>query len=116
MQMYIKGGSTRKVKDITEKLCGINFSKSHISQITKNLDEEITVWRNRPLVKEYPYLIVDALYEKIRIQKKRISQGVLIVVGVGEDGYREILAVDIANTKNKGILARVFQHLKQKRW
>jgi len=78
------------------------------------LDEEITAWRNRPLVKEYPYLIVDALYEKIRIQKKRVSQGVLIVVGVGEDGYREILAVDIANTETKESWSRVFQHLKQR--
>lgn len=114
MQMYIKGVSTRKVKDITEELCGINFSKSHISQITKNLDEEITAWRNRPLVKEYPYLIADALYEKIRIQNKVVSRGVLIVVGVGEDGYREILGVDIANTETKESWSRVFRHLKER--
>jgi len=114
MKMYIKGVSTRKVKDITEKLCGINFSKSHISQITKNLDEEVTAWRNRPLVKEYPYLIADALYEKIRIQNKVVSQGVLIVVGVGEDGYREILAVDIANTETKESWSRTFRYLKER--
>jgi len=66
-------------------------------------------------VKEYPYLIVDALYEKIRIQKKRMSQEVLIVVGIGEDGYREILAIDIANTKTKKSWSKVFQHLKERR-
>ena len=114
MQMYIKGVSTRKVKDITEELCGINFSKSHISQITKGLDEEITAWRNRPLVKEYPYLIADALYEKIRIQNKVVSQGVLIVVGVGEDGYREILSVDVANTETKESWSKVFRNLKER--
>ena len=101
MQMYIEGVSTRKVKDITEKLCGTSFSKSHISQITKGLDEEIAIWRNRPLECEYLYLIVDARYEKVRIQKRVLSQGVLIIIGIGEDGYREILTVEIANTETK---------------
>ena len=66
MQMYIEGVSTRKVKDITERLCGISFSKSHISELTQNLDEKIASWRNRPLEKNYPYLIIDARYEKVR--------------------------------------------------
>jgi len=100
MQMYLEGVSTRKVKDITEKLCGTSFLKSHISELTKNLDKEIAAWRNRPLEKEYPYLIVDALYEKIRMHHKVTYQAVLIIIGVGEDGYREILSVDIANTKD----------------
>ena len=56
MQMYIEGVSTRKVKDITEKLCGTSFSRPHIPERTKNLDEKITCWRNRPLEKKYPYL------------------------------------------------------------
>jgi len=56
MQMYIEGVSIRKVKEITEKLCGTSFSRSHISELTKKLDEEIAYWRNRPLEKKYPYL------------------------------------------------------------
>lgn len=101
MQMYIEGVSTRKVKEITEKLCGTNFSKSHISEITKGLDEEIRIWRNRPLEQEYPYLIVDARYEKVRIERQVLSQGVLMIIGIGEEGYREILTVEIANTETK---------------
>lgn len=114
MQMYIEGVSTRKVKDITEKLCGTSFSKSHISQITKGLDEEISLWRNRPLECEYPYLIVDARYEKVRIEKRVLSQGVLIIIGIGKDGYREILTVEIANTETKESWGRVFKQLKQR--
>jgi len=114
MQMYIEGVSTRKVKDITEKLCGTSFSKSHISELTKNLDREINAWRNRPLEKEYPYLIVDAMYEKVRTHHRVTSKGVLIIIGIGEDGYREILSVEIANTETKQAWERVFKNLKRR--
>ena len=90
MEMYIKGVSTRKVAGITEKLCGTSFSKSLVSDLSKQLDEEIAFWRNRPLEKNYPYLIIDARYEKVRKQGKVVSQGVLIILGLDEDGYREI--------------------------
>ena len=96
--------STRKVKDITERLCGTSFSKSHVSELMKNLDEEICAWRHRPLDKEYPYLIVDARYEKVRRNNRVISQGVLLILGVGEDGYREILECRYGQYRNKRIL------------
>jgi transposase-like protein len=68
MQMYIEGVSTRKVKDITEELCGTSFSKSLVSSLAKELDSELERWRNRPLEqKAYPYLFVDARYEKARV-------------------------------------------------
>lgn len=70
------------------------------------MDEEITTWRNRPLEKEYPYLVVDARYEKIRTGNRVISQGVPIVLGVGRDGLRQILTVDITNTKDKRVLVQ----------
>ncbi|GAG86890.1 unnamed protein product [marine sediment metagenome] len=73
------------------------------------MDEEIAFWRNRPLKKNYPYLIIDARYEKVRKQDKVVSQGVLIILGVDEDGYREILAVDLANTETEESWSRVFR-------
>jgi len=114
MEMYIKGVSTRKVTDITEKLCGTSFSKSLVSDLSKQLDEEIAFWRNRLLEKNYPYLIVDARYEKVRKQGKVVSQGVLIILGVDEDGYREILTVDLAHTETKESWSRVFQDLRKR--
>ena len=114
IEMYINGVSTRKVADITEKLCGINFSKSHVSELSKQLDEEIAFWRDRPLEKKYPYLIIDARYEKVRKQGKVVSQGVLIILGVDEEGYREILSVDLANTETEESWSRVFRDLRKR--
>jgi len=114
MQMYLEGVSTRKVKDITERLCGTSFSKSHVSELTKSLDEEVAAWRHRPLDKVYPYLIVDARYEKVRRNNRVISQGVLLVLGVGEDGYREILSVEVANTETTESWSRVFRNLRER--
>jgi transposase-like protein len=66
MQMYVEGVSTRKVRAITEALCGLEISKSQVSALTAKLDAEIAEWRMRPLAEAYPYLIFDARYEKVR--------------------------------------------------
>src|SRR5215213_7916601 len=98
MEMYVEGVSTRKVKEITEELCGISFSKSLISSLAGQLDVELEAWRTRRLEAEaYPYLFVDARYEKVRVNHRVVSQGVLIVSGVREDGMREIVAVEVAD-------------------
>jgi putative transposase len=78
-EMYVQGVSTRKVKKITEELCGLEISKSQVSVLAKGLDAEIDRWRKRPLVKRYPYLVVDALYEKVRHAGSVVSRGVLTV-------------------------------------
>src|SRR5829696_8789075 len=76
MEMYTEGISTRKVKDVTEELCGTSFSKSLISSLAGRLDAELEAWRNRPLEAEgYPYLFVDARYEKVRVDGRVVSQG-----------------------------------------
>src|SRR5487761_1359658 len=66
LQMYVEGVSTRKVSAITEVLCGLEVSKSQVSALTQKLDAEISQWRTRPLTQSYPYLVVDARYEKVR--------------------------------------------------
>jgi putative transposase len=112
MTMYIQGVSTRKVTRITEQLCGTSFSKSHISDLTQGLDKEIRLWRSRQLDKACPYLIVDARYEKVRIDHQILSQGVLLITGISEDGYRELLTVQIAQSESEASWADVFRHLK----
>ncbi|MBC7333985.1 MAG: transposase [Actinobacteria bacterium] len=79
MEMYIKGVSTRKVADITEKLCGVSFSSTTVSALTSKLDSHITLWKSRPLKKQYPYLFVDTIYIKSRIEGQILSQGAVIV-------------------------------------
>ncbi len=113
MEMYVEGVSTRKVKEVTEELCGISFSKSLVSSLAGSLDAELEWWRNRPLeAKAYPYLFVDARYEKVRADGRVVSQGVLIVSGVREDGLREILGVEVADTESEATYQEMFRSLK----
>jgi transposase-like protein len=115
MEMYVEGVSTRKVKDITEELCGISFSKSLVSSLAGWLDVELRAWRSRPLkAKAYPYLFVDARYEKARVGHRIVSQGVLIVSGVRDDGMREILAVEVADTESEATYHELFRSLKSR--
>jgi transposase-like protein len=114
LQMYIEGVSTRKVRAITEALCGLEVSKSQVSALTSRLDEEIAEWRQRPLTEEYPYLIVDARYEKIRRGGAVISQGVLVAVGVSATGYREVLGAWVADSESEASWGAVFSELKQR--
>jgi len=116
MEMYTEGISTRKVKDVTEELCGTSFSKSLISSLAGRLDAELEAWRNRPLEAEgYPYLFVDARYEKVRMDGRIVSQGVLVVSAVRRtDGLREILAVEVADTESEATYQELFRSLKSR--
>ena len=97
MEMYVEGVSTRKVKEVTEELCGTSFSKSLASSLAGSLDSELQAWRKRRLEAEaYPYPFADARYEKVRVDGRVVSQGVLVVSGARDDGFREILAVEIS--------------------
>ena len=113
-EMYVQGVSTRKVKKITEELCGLEISRSQVSGLVKQLDEEIGTWRKRPLVRSYPYLVVDARYEKVRRDGAVISQGVLIVVGVDDEGIREVLGVWCADLESEATWSEVFRELKER--
>ncbi|GAC1458713.1 MAG: hypothetical protein PVSMB1_08610 [Gemmatimonadaceae bacterium] len=113
MEMYVEGVSTRKVRDITEVLCGTSFSKSLVSELAGQLDTALDVWRNRPLTETtYPYLSVDARYEHVRQGEQVVSQGVLIVAGVRGDGHREILAISVADTESAATYHHLFADLR----
>jgi transposase-like protein len=113
MEMYPEGVSTRKVRDITEALCGTSFSKSLVSQLVGRLDAELAAWRTRPLdTQAYPYVFVDARYEDVRSDGRIVSQGVLVVTGVREDGKREVLAVEVADTESEATYQELFRQLK----
>ena len=112
MEMYVEGVSTRKVKEITEELCGTSFSRSLVSKLAGSLGAELEAWRNRRLeAKAYPYLFVDARYEKVRVDTRVVGQGVLIVSGVREEGFREILAVEVADTESEATYQDLFRSL-----
>jgi len=100
-EMYVQGVSTRKVKAITEELCGHEFSASTISRLNQNLDEELDKFAERRLEEPYPYLILDARYEKVREDGVIRSQAVMIAIGVDWEGRRNVLAVELAHRESQ---------------
>jgi putative transposase len=99
-EMYIQGVSTRKVKAITEELCGHEFSASTISRVNQTLDVELEKFAQRKLEEAYPYLILDARYEKVREDGAIRSRAVLVAIGINWEGRRNVLAVDLANRES----------------
>ena len=114
MEMYVQGVSTRKVKKITEELCGLEVSRSQVSALAKGLDEEIAVWRSRPIREAYPYLMVDALFEKVRHGPHVKADAVLVVSGVREDGCRQHLGLWAGDTESAETWSEVFAELKER--
>jgi transposase-like protein len=99
-EMYVQGVSTRKVKAITEELCGHEFSASTISRMNQSLDKELEKFAKRRLEDQYPYLILDARYEKVREDGVIRSQAVMIAIGIDWEGRRCVLAVELANRES----------------
>ena len=100
-EMYVQGVSTRKVKAITEELCGHGFSASSISAINKRLDEGLAQFARRRLTEAFPYLILDARYERVREAGVIARQAVLVAIGVDWDGRRQVLGVELANRESR---------------
>jgi putative transposase len=100
-EMYVQGVSTRKVKAITEELCGHSFSASAISAVNKTLDESLDKFARRRLEEPYPYLILDARYEKVREDGIIRSQAVQVAIGINEEGRRHVLGIELANRESE---------------
>jgi Transposase and inactivated derivatives len=94
-EMYVQGVSTRKVAAIVEQLCGASVSSTRVSHCAAQLDVELEAWRTRPLG-VYPYVLLDARYEKVRHGGRVLDCAVLIALGIGPDGKRSILGVSAA--------------------
>lgn len=94
-EMYLKGVSTRRVEKVTEQLCGLDISSTQVSHMTKELDVEFEKFRSRPLG-YFPYIILDAIYLKVRHNGTVRDQAVLVAYGVNMFGRREILGTSIS--------------------
>jgi putative transposase len=99
-EMYVQGVSTRKVKAITEELCGHAFSASAISDINKTMDAELAAFFGQSLKKPFPYLILDARYERVREGGVIMSRAVLVAIGIDWEGRRNVLGVELANRES----------------
>ena len=112
MEMVVQGVSTRKVKKITDKLCGRRFSRQTVSRLAQKLDEEVKAWSERQLESRYPFLVVDAMQVKVRRQQAVRSTTVMIVVGISEEGYREVLGIKVGFGETRQGWRELFSELK----
>lgn len=114
MEMYVKGVSTRKVKSITEELCGHKFSASTVSRLNKTLDASLKKFHERRLEEPYPYLILDARYERVREDGVVRRRAVLVAIGINWEGTRCVLGVELANRESKSTWQEFLRSLKER--
>ena len=111
-EMYVQSVSTRKVKAITEELCGHTFSASTISRINTSLDGVLSRFAERRLDEAYPYLVLDARYEKVRLDGVIQSQAVLVAIGINWDGRHCVLGVELSNRESRSSWTNFVKGLK----
>jgi len=100
-EAYVHGISTRKVDELVKALGMEGISKSQVSRLCEELDEEVQRFRGRPLEGPYPYVWVDATYLKARQDGRVVSMAVVIAVGVnGKSGEREVLGLDVGPSED----------------
>jgi transposase-like protein len=106
MEAYLHGVSTRKVDDLVKGLgADTGISKSEVSRICADLDEEVGASRDRSLAEiGYPYVFLDATYCKARVNRRVVSQAVVIATGVTADGPREVLGFEVGDLRGRGVL------------
>lgn len=114
MEMVVQGVSTRKVQKVTEELCGERFSKSTVSEICRELDVPVRNFRSRLLSGKYPFVIVDAMYIKVRENHRVISKAFMIAVGVNASGHKEVLGFDLHDTEKESSWRDFFESLKSR--
>jgi len=114
-EMYFQGVSTRNVQDILNKMCGGEISSSTVSRVAAELDEKLETFRRRRLdATDYPYLQIDARYEKVRVEGRVVSQAVLVTVGFTALGQRELLDWRVGDSESQDTWGEVFRSLKDR--
>jgi len=112
-EMYVQGVSTRKVAQVTEKLCGFEVTSSQVSRAAQELDGVLEQWRNRPLG-AYPYVYLDARYEKVRNNGAVVDMAVLVAIGVSDTGMRQILGTSVALSEQEAHWRDFLRHLQKR--
>jgi transposase-like protein len=115
-EMYFQGVSTRNVRDVLETMCeGVELSAMTVSRVAQEIDEKLAAFHARRLDgNAYPYLKVDARYEKVRVDGRVISQAVLVVMGFTQHGRREILDWRLADSESESSWSSLFRDLKDR--
>ena len=114
MEMVVQGVSTRNVKKVTEELCGESFSKSTVSEICKELDVPIKHFKERLLPEHYPFIIVDAMYLKVREEHRVKSKALFVAIGVNNTGRKEVIGFEVYDSEKSNTWKDFFSRLKNR--
>ena len=114
-EMYFQGVSTRNVGEVLEAMCGSDISSATVSRVAQELDEKLLSFRDRRLDGiEYPYMHIDARYEKVRVDGRVVSQAVLVAVGFTSQGRREVLDWRVGDSESEATWGELFRQLKDR--
>ena len=110
-ESYLNGVATRKVERVFSKFGLENISASEVSKISKKLDKQVQEFLNKPIEGPITYLFLDASYFKVRDEGRYVNKALLIVTGIHEDGYREILSAEVADSEDESCWENCFESL-----
>ena len=110
-ESYLQGVSTRRIREVVSHLGVERLSASTVSRIAKELDEKVAEFLKRPIERPIPYIYVDASYFKVRDGGKYVTKAFLIITGIRDDGYREILGAKITDSESEGFWSGFFDEL-----
>jgi putative transposase len=113
LEAYVNGVSTRKVDRLVEQLGIDGMSKDRVSALCRNLDEQVELFRARPLEGQYPYLWLDAKHVKVRDRGRVVSKALLVAYAVHESGVREVIGLDVGEVESGAFYVEFLRRLKQ---
>lgn len=114
VEMYLAGVSVRRVEDITQALWGTRVSASTVSDLNQKIYQQIEEWRQQPLVGDFPYVFLDGLWLKRSWGGEVKNVSVLVAIGVGQNGYRQVLAVSEGAKEDKASWTAFLRELKER--
>jgi len=113
-EAFINGVSTRRIERLAKAIGIENISAAQVSEITKGLEGQVSAFRTRALEEEYPFLWIDALYDKVRMEERVVSLALMIAHAVNRAGEREILAIEPMFDETEDSWRAFFRKLKSR--
>lgn len=100
MTLYARGSSLGDIRDFFEEMYDIEMSPSTISRVTDKVIPLLEEWRTRPLESVYPFVFMDAIHYKVREEGRVITKAVYGIIGVNQEGYRDVLGLYIGENES----------------
>src|SRR5215211_5780707 len=110
-EAYVNGVSTRKVDRLVEQM-GLHLSKDQVSRLCRGLDEQVQIFRERPLEGRYPYLWLDGKIEKVRERGGVRQKCLVIAYAVHESGRREVIGLDVGEAESEAFWREFLRSLR----